>query len=130
MPPNPNVTVVRPDGSTLQATREEAEKLKVLGYKEQTPEELISAAGESARETFFGNQVLETVAEGFNRGWSLGLTDYTMGDEDTANRAKYNPGISTAAELTGAVGAELPTFTRVFRTSTKILMRRSPMLTC
>lgn len=102
------VTLVRQDGTTLDATPEQAEKLKLLGYKEETPEEMTSRARAEAEEDYYTStdQRLATGFEGVVRGVTLGGSDYLFGDESTSKRAQYNPGIATASEIAGAVGAE------------------------
>lgn len=106
MPDNKKITLVRRDGSYLTATREEAEKLKLLGYREETPVEAHERDARRGEEAFY-TQPLEQVkagAEAFGRGLSVGLTDYAFGDEDTAKRAEHNAGgINTALEITGAL---------------------------
>lgn len=92
----------------MDATPEEADKLKLLGYKEETPEEESGRLRDDAKSDYYSSteQQIYTAAEGLGRGASLGLTDYVFGDDQTKARAKYNPGIATTTEILGAVGVE------------------------
>lgn len=109
MPPgNGKVTLLRQDGSRLDATPEQAEKLKLLGYREEAPEELHTAAGASAEEDYYTTtgQQIATAGEGLLRGASVGTSDYLFSDDETGKRAEYNPGIAAATEIGGAIAAE------------------------
>lgn len=102
----PKVTLIRSDGTTISVNPEQAERLKVLGYREETPEESLVRHEEAGKEAFYSEQAVQAGVEGLFRGASLGLTDYAFGDEDTRNRAKYNPGIAQATEIVGAIAPE------------------------
>ena len=47
------VNIVRKDGSVISATPEQAEKLKLLGYREETPDEGLARAQEDAQRKFY-----------------------------------------------------------------------------
>lgn len=105
MPPSNKVKLVRTDGTELYVDADKAEKLKVLGYKQAEARDINLQAEEAGREEYYsstGNQVAAGI-EGLARGASLGLSDGVLGDDETAARARYNPGIATATEITGAV---------------------------
>lgn len=108
---SPYITVQRPDGSKLQVTEEQANRLETLGYRRQTEEERAVAAGEAAkteRLTTPGQKAL-TALEGFGSGASLGITDLlgiTAGGESN-ERAAANPGYRLASELVGGVAPAL-----------------------
>lgn len=99
------VALIRPDGTTLQATPEQAEKLKLLGYREEQLEERSSRIAEDAKEDYYSTPDQQVRAGGaaLARGATMGVSDYLVGDEHTAARAKYNPGTSTAFEALGAL---------------------------
>lgn len=104
----PTVKMLRQDGSSLDVTPEEAQKLKVLGYREEAPVERDSRIRETAAENYYtsSDQQLATAGENLLSGGTLGLSNYLLADEDMKQRAKYNPGIAAAAEITGvALGA-------------------------
>lgn len=97
-------TLVRPDGSTLLVPEEDAGKLQVLGYREQTPEEGLEAnIGQGIRDYYTSpSQKALTGAEGVLSGATLGLSNLILSDDDTRDRARYNPGFRLAGELGGA----------------------------
>lgn len=99
------IVLVRPDGSTLQASPEQAEKLKLLGYREEQFEERAGRVEEDAKEAYYSTTEQQVRAGGaaLARGATLGASDYLIGDEHTAARAKYNPGTSVAFEALGAL---------------------------
>ena len=105
MPPGGKVVLVRPDGSLIQASPEQAENLKLLGYREEHPEERASRSAETAKEAYYTTPSQQVRAGGaaLVRGATLGASDYLLGDDDTAARAKYNPGTSVALEALGAL---------------------------
>jgi hypothetical protein len=99
------ITLVRPDGSTIDASPEQADRLSILGYKPQTPiqnEQRLASEAASDYYTSTGEQ-LKTGLEGVASGASLGLTDYAFGDDDTKARAQYNPGWRLGGETLGAL---------------------------
>lgn len=99
------VRLFRPDGTSLEATPEQAEKLKLLNYAEETPEERAAsnaAAGEREFYTSGGQQAL-TAGQGILRGATLGLTDLGA-DETDYKRTQYNPGLAMGSEALGAIG--------------------------
>jgi hypothetical protein len=108
MPPDPSqasVNLVRPDGSVMTATREQADKLALLGYKLEGAESAAARLGEEGREQYYSTtgQKLKTAGEGLLRGATLGGSDYLIGDDDTAARQQYNPGIALGSEIVGGV---------------------------
>ena len=109
MPPPTKIKLLRTDGTSLEATPEQAEKLKVLGYREETPEERGQALETTAREDFYSSpeQQAFTAVEGLGRGMTLGLSDYMFASDQTGQRAQHNPGIAAATEITGAILPEL-----------------------
>lgn len=105
--PAPTVTLVRPDGSTLDVRREDAGVLQTLGYKPQEAEaETEAAVGQGTQDYYStpGQKVL-TGLEGAASGISLGGSDLLFNGEDTRERALYNPGMRLGGELIGSFGA-------------------------
>lgn len=102
----PKITLVRPDGTRLEATPEQADKLRALGYKEEDPEAYEARTAEAGREEYYSTptQQIRAGAEGLARGATLGGSDYLFGDAGTKARAEYNPGTAMAAEALGAIG--------------------------
>ena len=99
------VTLVRGDGTLLEATPEQASRLALLGYKEETPEQAQVRSVQEAREDYYtstGQKIL-TGIEGLGAGATFGGTDYLFGDDDTKARAHYNPGTRIGTEILGAV---------------------------
>jgi hypothetical protein len=103
------VTLIRHDGSLMDATPEQAGRLKILGYQEVAPEQNYERLrSESAADYYQSSgQQLQTLSEGVANGLDFGLTDYLFGDEDTKARAQYNPGMRIGSETLGAI---LPMF--------------------
>ncbi len=98
------IVVVRPDGSKTEVTREQAEKLRVLGYREESQEEYIDRAVEASNKEHYSQPMekLETVAEGWAGAATLGVSDKLNPDiEGARQRAKYNP----IHRIGGEVGA-------------------------
>src|SRR5258708_788478 len=102
-----NVTMVRPDGSTLQVSEDDAAHLRVLGYKDETPEAERGAAVEAATEQYYSTpaQKIKTAAEGAASGLTLGLADvgFRAAGLDSAERAQYNPGVRLGSEIAGGI---------------------------
>lgn len=108
------VTVVRNDGTLLDATPEQAERLKLLGYREQTPQENEARLGAESKAEFYSTPEQQAGAgvEGFSSGLSFGLSDYTQGllwGDEVHERARYNPGTRMATETLGALAPLLLT---------------------
>lgn len=105
MPGPGKVALVRPDGSVLQATPEQAEKLKLLGYREEEFEERSTRVAADAKDAYYTTPGQQVRAGGaaLVRGATLGVSDYLVGDEHTAERARHNPGTSMAFEALGAL---------------------------
>lgn len=102
---NSKVNLVRPDGTMLQATPEQAGRLKLLGYQEENPDERFDRNVEEGRSNYYSTagQKVITGLEGVGSSLTLGGTDYLFGDEDTQARAQYNPGTRMAGEILGAL---------------------------
>jgi hypothetical protein len=100
------VTLVRPDGSTFNAPREDVEQYRALGYEQETAEEMVSRNVEAAREEHFTSPGQRTIAglEGFVNGLTVGgYTTLLGGGEDEQDRARYNPGTRLGGEIVGSV---------------------------
>lgn len=101
------VTLVRPDGSLFNVDKEQASKFAVLGYREETAEELQGRTTASATEDFYSTpgQQLTTGVEGVASGLTLGLSDVAADSMNwsTDLRAQYNPGTRIAGELVGSL---------------------------
>lgn len=93
----------------MTATKEQADKLALLGYKLESAESSAKRLGEEGREQYYSTtgQQLKAAGEGLLRGASLGGTDYLFGDEDTAARQQYNPGIALGTEIVGGIAPML-----------------------
>lgn len=115
MSPPLKVRLTRKDGTTLDVTPEQAERLTKLGYKRETPEERNVRLGEESVKEHYSTpfQQFATGLEGIASGATAGLSDYFLGSEDTKERAKANPGIRTATEITGAIAGSGVSFTPV-----------------
>lgn len=98
--------LIRPDGSILRVeSDEEAQKLQVLGYREESPTQELERGITEAQEAHYstmGQQVL-TGVEGFVSGLTLGGSDLLLDSEETRERARYNPGTRLASELVGGL---------------------------
>lgn len=105
----PKITVTRPDGTTLDVEAAQAKKLEALGYKVQSADEAVDKAATTAYDDYYSStkQKVFTGIEGAARGVTLGASDYLLGSNETAERARTNPGIATATEIAGAVAPEL-----------------------
>lgn len=101
------VTLVRQDGTRIDATPDQADKLRLLGYKEETPEASTDRLVEEGKANYYQDQQGTAAVEGLARGATLGLSDYALGSDDTRNRAKYNPGTAMASEVLGTVAPML-----------------------
>lgn len=99
------ITLVRKDGSTLDATREQADRLALLGYAEQTPEQNAARLTAQAKDEYYNslNQKLTTGIEGGLAGLTFGASDYLLGDDETKARAEANPGTRMGSEVLGAL---------------------------
>lgn len=105
MPPVDKVTIVRPDGTLLDATPEQAQRLQLLGYREQTPEENTAQLTAESKADYYGSggQRVQALGEGIQSGLTFGATDYLFGDDETKLRATYNTGTRLAGEAIGAL---------------------------
>lgn len=103
--PGDKVTLVRADGTRLEATTEQASRLALLGYREETPAENIAYQGAQGQENYYTapGQKFSAAIEGGLSGATLGATDYLFGDDSTKARAQYNPGTRMASETLGAL---------------------------
>lgn len=111
MPSPGKIVLVRHDGTRLEATKEQADRLAILGY---TPEsaDLEEARHKTEAATEFyttPDQRAITAIEGFGAGLTLGGTDYLLGDDDTKARAAHNPGTRLGTEVLGAIVPSLLT---------------------
>lgn len=97
------VILRRGDGTLLEASPEQAEKLRLLGYEPETGEQNVARSKAEAAEDYYSDQKLETFLEGAGAGLTFGASDYIFGDDETKNRARYNPGTRIGAEILGAV---------------------------
>lgn len=104
-----NKTLVRPDGSTVTVPAEDAEKLKVLNYRDQSPEEETGANIELGRQEYYDRpgQKAKVAAEGFFGGLTFGATDLGLNDADR-EASKYNPGWRLGFEALGALASMHP----------------------
>ncbi len=110
--------LIRPDGSEINASPEEAVALRALGYKDETPEQAYSSAVQKTTEEHYtgvGQQLL-TAGEGVASGLSLGLSDLAFGNDEMDARGQYNPGVRLGGEIVGGLlplvpGANLLKFT-------------------
>jgi hypothetical protein len=105
MPGPVKVRLRRKDGSTIDVSPDQAEKLKVLGYTEETPVERSGRLGDEAVDDYYSTpyQQFATAVEGAGAGITAGLSDYFLGSDETKERARANPGIRVATEIGGAV---------------------------
>lgn len=104
-----SVTLLRPDGSELQVDETDAPKLRVLGYKDKSGTQVAEQGVEQGQQEFYSTPLekYRTFWEGANSGGSLGLTDMVLGDEGSANRARYNPGTRLGGEIAGTIVGSL-----------------------
>lgn len=103
------VVVVRPDGTTLQTTPEQAKKLELLGYQVESGAAAYERDRERGREEYYsstGQKVLAGLEAGA-RGVTLGASDFIIGDDATTARAQYNPGVALVGEIVGSVAPVL-----------------------
>lgn len=105
MPSPGKIVLVRHDGTTLEATKEQAERLKILGYTEQSDAERAAEVAKLAREDYYTgtDQKIAAAVEGLGAGMTFGASDYLFGDDDTKARAAYNPGTRIGTEVLGAL---------------------------
>ncbi len=103
------VVLLRGDGTRLEATEEQANRLALLGYQRETPEQRAASFASTAAEDYYtsAGQKALTGLEGAGAGATFGATDYLFGDDETKKRAFYNPGTRLATEILGAVGPAL-----------------------
>jgi hypothetical protein len=97
--------MVRADGTTLDATPEEAARLELLGYKPEGAESRASRLNEVGREGFYTGTFEQVKAgvKAFARGVSLGTSDYLFDDDATRAQQQYNPGLSMGLEIAGNI---------------------------
>lgn len=97
------VTLVRPDGSTLQVNPEDASPLLSLGYKQQSAQSEFESSVEQGRADYLHQpgERLQTLAEGAVSGATFGVSDLFHNDEDVKERAQYNPGYRLGGEIIG-----------------------------
>jgi hypothetical protein len=100
-----NRTLVRSDGSTVRVPEGDAEKLRTLGYRDQSPTQALESSISEGTAEYYSDpgEKIKTVGEGLLSGASLGLSDLVMADDDTRERARYNPGLRLGSELVGSL---------------------------
>lgn len=108
------VILIRPDGTRLQVDEDAADRLKVLGYRQEDTGETLAHATAEANQEFFTrpSQVAKAAVEGAASGLTLGVSDpllKLLGDDDIGQRAAYNPGTRLASEFVGAIAPALLT---------------------
>ncbi len=101
----PKVILIRNDGSRLEATPEQADRLALLGYRRETDEEHTDVLKSEAKSEFYEGADQQALAglEGFGSGLTFGGTDYLFGTDGTKERAAYNPGTRMGTEILGAL---------------------------
>lgn len=99
------VTLIRGDGSRIEATPEQADRLAILGYKPETNEQRLVGIQGSAEEDYYtsAGQQAQAGLEGFASGLTLTGSDYLGDKEGLAKRAQYNPGTRMGTEIVGAL---------------------------
>jgi len=99
------VILVRGDGTKLEATPEQAERLAILGYQQETSDQHIRDVQQGAERDYYesGSQRLRGLGEAVGAGLSFGASDFFGDREGTAKRAEYNPGTRITGEILGAV---------------------------
>lgn len=99
------VILVRGDGSKLEATPEQAQRLAILGYQQESSDQHIKDVQAGAEREYYesSSQRLRAAGEAVGAGLSFGATDFFGDREATAKRAEYNPGTRIAGEILGAV---------------------------
>src|SRR5882672_1666702 len=100
-----SVTMVRPDGTTIEVPEETAGHLETLGYRQQTTEQELGQQLEVGSQKYYTTpgQELKTGLEGALGGATLGLSDLLIGSDESQQRARYNPGIRMGTELLGGL---------------------------
>jgi hypothetical protein len=103
--------LVRPDGTVVNATDEEARLLQSLGYKEEErgAGQLREQEAEAQRYYTSGAQQVATAAEGFVSGATAGVSDFVIDTENAQERARFNPGTRMAGQLVGAIAPAIAT---------------------
>ncbi len=99
-----NVTLIRPDGSKIVVPAEDADKLRTLQYRDQTPREEMEEGISRGIEKYYTSpeQKAITLGQGFASGLTLGLSDIRAKDADR-ERAKYNAGYRIGGEFLGGL---------------------------
>lgn len=105
----PNKILVRPDGSTVRVADTDAGKLLTLGYSEQTPQAGLEGDISAGQAAYYQSPLQRYLAfaEGGDAGVSLGLTDLVFGNDDSRERARYNPGERIGGEIAGNLAATM-----------------------
>lgn len=105
----PNKVMVRPDGTTVPVADTDVERLKTLGYGEQTPEAGLESAIDAGTAAHYQTPLNKflTFSEAGDSGVSLGLTDLIFGNEASRERARYNPGERIGGEIAGNIAATM-----------------------
>lgn len=109
------VNIIGVDGMVIPVAADQVPRMLARGYKVETPEQSSERAVDENKQEFYNSpgQVARTVGYGLARGASLGLSDLALvgadiaSPEDLRSQKKYHPGISTGAEIVGAVAPAL-----------------------
>lgn len=94
--------LVDPQGNKVVVGAQEAPELMAQGYRQPTTEELSSGL-EKAKYNTTEEQV-KSFASGAGKSATFGLSTALEDPEAHRLREKYNPGLTTAGEITGLVG--------------------------
>lgn len=99
------VTLTRPDGSQFEADYKDVDQYKALGYEPESAQAGYSRNIEQAKEDYFTSpeQRFGAGAEGVLNGLTVGGSTALLGDEDEAERARYNPGTRLGGEIVGSI---------------------------
>lgn len=98
--------VVNIDGRPVTVTEEQAQQLtRLSGNERETTRQAMQRAEATAEANYYGGTGQQVIAglEGLASGATIGLSDLLLDDEETRQRARYNPGTRLATELTGAI---------------------------
>lgn len=118
------VTLVRQDGTRIDATPEQADKLKLLGYKPEDVDTYVARENEEGKARYYEGQKISTAVEGALRGVTLGVSDYVLDNPEAGERAKYNPGTAMVSEIGGAL---LPAMLSGGETAAASVARATPV---
>lgn len=105
------INVTGPDGRTYAIDEELAAKMTPLGYGEEGAGDQATRLRTEAEATHYGGtgQSTLTALEGLADGATVGMSTLLLDDAETRARARHNPGIRLATEITGAIAPALLT---------------------